>query len=158
MSSITETSTSALGKQGEKLFGCETGQCAVGAQCAAKKAERSRLERGLSGLRYCRLYFDCLRRDDLAVDNLLAGWPCFVALFLAFDDSAWTAAAIFAESTLHRTDVRERFDVFSSDCFRLEPGQYSSETRAQTTRRRLRSAALHRNRRNLLVIHDLCSP
>ena len=119
MSSVTEASTSALGKQGEKLFGRETGSVRSIRNAVQKKTERSRLERGLSGLRYCCLYFDCLRRDDLAVDILLAVWACFVALFLAFDNSAWTAAAIFAESTLYRTDVRARFESFSSDCLGL---------------------------------------
>ena len=65
-----------------------------------EKTERPRFYWGLSGLRYCWVYFDCLLRGDLAVGSLLAGWLCVVALFLAFDNSAWTAAAIFVESTL----------------------------------------------------------
>lgn len=48
---------------------------------------------------------------------------------------------IFPTSSLYHAGVRAMFESLAKDCFGLCPGQYRSETRAQTTRKRLRSAA-----------------
>src|SRR5487761_563866 len=71
----------------------------------------------------------------------LAGLRTFRLVF-TLASSARMAAVIFAESTLYRAAARARFESFVSACAGLYPGQYRSETRAHTTRKRCRSAAI----------------
>src|SRR5436190_22513549 len=52
----------------------------------------------------------CLRFDDFNVVRFWAGRPS--PFTLAFDNSALTPVAIFAESTLCRAAVRARFEFF----------------------------------------------
>ena len=69
---------------------------------------------GIELLSFC---YDCLRCDDFSLVRFWAGRPS--PFTLAFDNSALTPVAIFAESTLYRADLRARFEFFSSDCLGL---------------------------------------
>ncbi len=69
---------------------------------------------GFELLSFC---YDCLRCSGFNVVLFWAGRPS--PLTLAFDNSALTPVAIFAESTFYRADVRARFESFSSGCLGL---------------------------------------
>ena len=69
------------------------------------------------GFQLLSFFYDCLRCSDFKVVRFRAGRPS--PLTLAFDNSALTPVAIFAESTLYRAAVRARFELFSSGCFGL---------------------------------------
>ena len=62
---------------------------------------------GFELLSFC---YDCLRCSGFSVARFWAGRPS--PLTLAFDNSALTPVAIFAESTLYRAAVRARFEFF----------------------------------------------
>jgi hypothetical protein len=75
-----------------------------------KTAERPGWERGLSGLSYYRF---ATTACDVTISMLCASEPGRPSPFtLAFDNSALTPVAIYAESTLYRTAVRARFEFF----------------------------------------------
>ena len=78
---------------------------------------------GFELLSFC---YDCLRCDDFSLVRFWAGRPS--PFTLAFDNSALTPVAIFAESTLYRAAVRARFELFSSDCLSGTGGTGDSGT------------------------------
>jgi len=90
-----------------------------------KTAERPGWERGLSGVSYyCFATIAC----DVTISMLCASGPVGrpSPFTLAFDNSALAPAAIFAESTLYRADVREGFEFFQaivSGCSRGNTGR-----------------------------------
>jgi len=95
------------------------------------------------------------------VAGLLAGWLSSFTLSLALDNSARTAVAILAESTLYRAAVCARFEFFSSSCLGLYPGQYRSVTRGADNEKTMKVCGghfLYDARRNLLVVHNLSAP
>ena len=75
---------------------------------------------GIELLSFC---YDCLRCDDFSLVRFWAGRPS--PFTLAFDNSANTSVAIFAESTLYRAAVRQKFESFARSCLGLLPGQTS---------------------------------
>jgi len=117
MSSVTEASTSALGKQ-ECAAGHRTGGLRSIRNLLAKKNREAALLSRPLGLGMLSSYLDDLRLD-IAVVGFLAAWLSSFTLALALDNSARTAVAIFAESILYRAAVRARSESFASDCLGL---------------------------------------
>ena len=81
-----------------------------GVEHGKKAAERPGMGTWPLGSELLSFCYDCLRCDDFNVVRFWAGRPS--PFTLAFDNSALTPVAIFAESTLCRAAVRARFEFF----------------------------------------------